>query len=697
MHAKLAFGNVRKSLRDFGVYFITILLGVAVFYAFNSITDQEAIEFLGTANKMMELLGIVINGVSVFIIVILAFLVIYADRFLIRRRKKEFGMYLCLGMRQSDVIRITALETLIVGAVSLAGGLLLGILFSQALLYLTAALFATEVPGFTFGFSTGAAIKTVAVFAAIFLVAALANSRTIMKSKLIDLMHADSKNEVMKLRSLPLSLVLFIVSCIIIGISYMLLVDNGLLEPSPEFAAATVLVCVGTVLFFYSLSGFLLRLVQLARPLYLRGLNIFTLRQLNSKINTAFLSMSVVCITLFLAITSVCGGIGICNTLMAGIEKTTGYDASVRTVFGNYNAETGYVPADLGEFGAFAASKDYDMAQGLRESAATLGGKPYDELVSESVQLDFMVDTAGNLTMGDLDEALGKTIKDYAGGVVSENYGIYPVYLLSLSQVNDALQLAGKDPISLDDKTCAVIADSDMLADYYRDLVEKRPSLTIGGESLVLTQFSDQCLETTSAPMNTGALVIPDEAMPETVERMYSLLDVRCASVDAEQQFGDLCGAIENTTEPDTWPITVSLTRTMVLEQSVGLSTIIAYLAVYIGFVLVMACAAILAIQQLSEASDNARRYSLLRKLGTPEPMISRALFAQIAIYFAFPLVLAIAHSVCALIVVTDVVAVFGHLDIGQMAIVCAASFLVVYGAYFLLTYLSAKQLARSA
>lgn len=697
MHAKLALGNVRKSLRDFGVYFITILLGVAVFYAFNSITDQEAIGFIGTANKMMELLGIVINGVSVFIVVILAFLVIYADRFLIRRRKKEFGMYLCLGMRQTDVIRITALETLIVGAASLAGGLLLGVLFSQALLYLTAALFATDVPGFAFGFSTGSALKTIAVFAAIFLIAALANSRTIMKSKLIDLMHADSKNEVMKLRSLPLSLVLFIVSCSVIAISYKLLVDNGLLEPSPEFAAATVLVCIGTVLFFYSLSGFLLRLVQLVRPLYLRGLNMFTLRQLNSKVNTAFLSMSVICVTLFLAITSVCGGIGICNTLTAGIEKSTSYDASVRTLFGSYDSETGYAPADLGEFGTFAASKDYDMAQGLRESAALLGTADLDELVDGSAQIDFMVDTEGSVTMGDLDRALGKTIKDYAGEAVSENYGIYPVYLLSLSQVNGALELAGEKPLELAEGTCTVIADSDMLADYYRDLVAKQPSVTVGGASFTIAQYSDLCLETTSFPMNTGALVIPDEAMPATAERIYTILDVQCVSDDALDRFEDLCEAVQDTAESDTWPITVSLSRTMVLEQSVGLSTIIAYLAVYIGFVLVMACAAILAIQQLSEASDNARRYGLLRKLGTPEPMINRALFAQIAIYFAFPLVLAIAHSVCALAVVTDVVAVFGHLDIGQMAGMCAVSFLVVYGAYFLLTYLSAKQLARSA
>lgn len=696
MHAKLAFGNVRKSISDFGVYFITILLGVAVFYAFNSITDQEAITFIGNANKMMELLGMIIDGVSVFIVIILAFLVIYADRFLIRRRKKEFGMYLCLGMRQSDVIRITAFETLIVGAVSLVGGLVLGIAFSQALLYLTASLFAVEVPGFVFEFSAPAAAKTLIVFAAVFLIAALANSRTIMKTKLIDLLHADSKNEVMKLKSLPLSLVLFIASCIIIGVSYKLLVDNGLLEPSPQFAAATVLVCIGTVLFFYSLSGFLLRLVQLVRPVYLHGLNMFTLRQLNSKVNTTFLSMSVICITLFLAITSVCGGIGICNTLTAQIDKSTSYSATVRTLFGTYNAEDGYVPEDLGTFGDFAASKGYAMEEGLRESADTLGLGDFDALVSGSAQVDFMIDPHGNVTLGDLDQALGKTVKDYAGSSVSEGYGKYPVYLLSLSQVNEALALGGQDPIELEANTCAIIADSSLLADYYRDLAALAPSFRIGNADLTLAQFSDQCLETTPFPSNTGAFVIPDEAMPEGAVRAYSLLNVQCHSDEAEAQLETIVDGIQATDVADTWPVSMTLSRQSVLDQSVGLSTIIAYLAVYIGFVLVMACAAILAIQQLSEASDNARRYGLLRKLGAPESMIKKALLAQIAVYFAFPLALAIAHSVCALVVVTDVVAVFGHLDIGQMAVMCAGAFFIVYGAYFLLTYLGAKRLARA-
>ena len=326
MLARLALGNVRKSLADFGIYFLTVMLGVAVFYAFNSMTAQQGVlAFSETQSKMFDLLGMVIGGVSVFIAFVLVFLVVYANSFLIKRRKREFGVYLALGMSTGDVVKIVALESLIAGAASLAAGLVVGIGLSQLLLQLTSALFQADVAeagGFAFVFSADALAKTVIVFAAIFLTAALLNARTVARAKLIDLLHAQRKNEEMRLTSLPLSLALFAASLVLIGVSYKLLIDNGLMEPSPEFAAATLLVCAGTVLFFYALSGFLLKLVQLIKPLYLRGLNMFALRQLNAKVNTAFASLSVVCLVLFLAITSVCGGIGIRNAIDGSLDKS---------------------------------------------------------------------------------------------------------------------------------------------------------------------------------------------------------------------------------------------------------------------------------------------------------------------------------------------------------------------------------------
>ncbi|HIY83118.1 MAG TPA: ABC transporter permease [Candidatus Rubneribacter avistercoris] len=698
MLARLALGNVRKSVSDFGVYFLTVMLGVAVFYAFNSMTAQQGVlAFSETQDRMFDLLGMVIGGVSAFVALVLVFLVVYASRFLIRRRKKEFGLYLMLGMRTGDVVRIVAVESLIVGAASLLAGLALGFALSQLLLWVTSALFqagVAEAAGFAFVFSADALAQTAAVFVAIFAVAAVLNARTVARARLIDLLHAARQGEDMKLTSLPLSLALFAVAVALIGASYKLLMDNGLAEPSPEFAAATVLVCVGTALFFYALSGFLLKLVQLVRPLYLRGLNMFTLRQLNAKVNTTFASLSVVCLVLFLAITSVCGGIGIRGALVGAIEASTAYSATVSTSFGTYTSETGYVPADLGAFGAFAKEQGYDAAAGLRASAQTIGAGDFDALVEDAAQLDLLVDPDDGLTMADVEEASGLVLADFAGASVNDGYGKYPVHLMRLSQVNAALELAGKPAIELGEGECAVFSDSDITRGFYEQAVRRGASVEVGGRALKMASFHGDTLQTTTMPLNTGAIAVPDDAVPEDAAIVQTILNVQCASDEDEAAFGELAEAVSEAEEPDTWPVTLSLTRGEVLEQSIGLSTVVAYLAVYLGFVLVVACAAILAIQQLSDASDSAPRYGLLRKLGAANGMISGSIFAQVLVYFLFPLVLAVAHSACALAVVADVVAVFGHLDIGETVLVCAACFLAVYGAYFAVTFLGARRLS---
>lgn len=699
MLAKLALGNVRKSVSDFGVYFLTVMLGVAVFYAFNSMTAQQGVLALSqTQDKMFDLLGMVVGGVSVFVAFVLVFLVVYANGFLIKRRKREFGLYLSLGMSVADVVRVVAVESLVAGAASLAAGLVVGQGLSQLLLALTSALFQADVAaanGFAFVFSADALAKTAGVFAVIFAASALLNARTVTKARLIDLMQAQSQNQKMKLTSLPLSLVLFAVSLGLIGVSYKLLVDNGLMEPSPQFAAATVLVCAGTALFFYSLSGFLLKLVQMIKPLYLRGLNMFTLRQINAQVNTAFASLSVVCLVLFLAITSVSGGMGIRNAMEGSLAKSTPYSASVSTSFGTYTSHTGYVATSLGVFGDFAKAQNYDMAAGLRASARTLDAGDFDTLAKGSAQVDLLIDPGDGLVLDDVERASGLSLADFAGTSVNSGYGAYPVYVARLSQVNAALELAGQAPLQLGAQECAVFSDSDVTSAFYQRVVDARTVLDVSGRTLAVTSFHSESLQTTPFPLNTGTLVVPDDAVPAHAAILQSVLNVQCANDADEAAFGALAQAVADTDNPETWPVTLAITRTDVFEQSVSLSTVVAYLAIYLGFVLVIACAAILAIQQLSSATDNARRYGLCAKLGAPRAMINKALFVQVLVYFLFPLLLAVAHSACALAVVADVVAVFGHLDIGSTALACAACFLAVYGAYFAVTYLGAKRLVR--
>lgn len=182
MTLKLAFANVRRSYKDFAIYFITLLVGVAVFYAFNSIEAQKgALALSKSQGQMIEMLGTLINIVSVLITAIMVFLVVYANRFLIKRRNKEFGLYLLLGMQRSRLLALTAAETLLVGFASLAAGMALGIALSQVLVWATAFMFQANMNGaFTFLLAPDAALRNVGDS---FLRSALSRSMSLARTK----------------------------------------------------------------------------------------------------------------------------------------------------------------------------------------------------------------------------------------------------------------------------------------------------------------------------------------------------------------------------------------------------------------------------------------------------------------------------------------------------------------------------------
>lgn len=677
MTLKLAWANVRRSYKDFALYFITLLVGVAVFYAFNSIEAQRGVLALSRAQgQMIEMLGLLTNIVSVLITVIMAFLVVYASRFLIKRRNKEFGLYLLLGMQRGRLLRLTAAETLMVGLASLGAGLLLGVGLSQVLVWATAFMFQANMnSAFTFLFAPEVAVRTMLTFCAIFAVSLLINVGYLMRAKLVDLINADRKNEALTLRSIPLSFALFAASCAIIGLSYHLLLENGLLTADSNFWIATVLVCVGTLLFFYSLSGFLLRLVQLAKPLYYRGLNMVVLREVASRVNSTFVSMGVICLTLFLAITSVCGGIGICNAMNNGYR--TGYDASMRVL---YSSGQQTAPQDV----------NAQMAQRFSE----VGADPWDTLVKEAKQVDFY---ESDLTLGTFDTLSDKPLSGYVANAM-DGYQKTAVCVVKLSQYNQALQMEGKSPVSLEQGQALIACDMDMMADYYKAVAESGGSVSVYGKTLELAPFvAQECIETTSVTTNSGVLVVNDDVVPVGASVYSSLLNVDYVSADAEGQWTSGVEKVaEEFGEDGTLRIGVSETKQQVRDQGVGLTTVVSYLAIYIGFVLVVACAAILAIQQLTAASDSRKRYVLLSKLGATKGMLDGALLKQIAIAFLFPLALAVCHSACALTTVNDVVQMFGHIEIGYVAGIASAAFAVVYGAYFLLTFFQARSIIHS-
>ena len=670
MYARIALGNVRRSIRDFGIYFLTLVLGVAVYYAFNSVTQQSAVLRLsGNMRTLVQELGTIIRGVSIFVAVLLAFLVLFGNRFLIRRRKREFAIYLTLGMDRRHVSGIVAMESLAVGAGALVVGLAVGVLLSQALLYATARLFNTHVTGFGLMFSGQACAYTVMSFAIIFLVVGALNVLEVSRFRLIDLMNADRKGEKSLVRNLPLSVALFVVSLALIGVAYHELRVNGMYAIDWRFNLATALVSVGTFLLFFSVSGFLLRLGQSARGFYLRGLNMFALRQLSSRVNSAWVSISIVCAALFLAITSTCGGFAIVSSINQSVSAITHYDVSVAMYS---TAQTSH-------------ASDADDVSGSGKEALLKASVPdWDSLVADSARIDLYQDPSMRLNLkalrGDTGVELPDSFAKYTNGLDK-----VPIYVVSLSQYNATLALRGDKPATLKANEALVTTDMNNMVSFWQRVALKREGFDFLGTAMRLRARSTTMEYQNSVNTSVGTIVVPDAALESKraqLEPLSSLLNVKAADSRAEAR---LYKEVVKAHQPGL--LFAAESKSTAKEEVVGLTAIVGYLALYIGFVLFVSCAAILAIQQLSDVAESAPRYRVLFDLGAERSMVNHAILAQIATYFLFPLVVALAHSYVALGVLGGVIKSLGVLDFLRPLGVTMAIVLVLYGGYFLLTY----------
>ena len=711
MYLKLALRNIRRSVRDYAVYFITLLFGVAVFYAFNSIGSQQILFDMETSasRSVFDSTTYILGMFSVVVACVLGFLILYANQFLIRRRKREFGTYLVLGMTPGHVSRIVLYETVLVGLLSLAVGLICGVLLSQGLSFFTAALFGTTMTNYQFVFSPDAFLVTLACFAAIYVVVAAFNTITVSRCKLIDLIRAGEKNERAGVRNPWVCLVGFVAAVAILAYAYEQLIENGLVMlDQPEFIRATIAMLVGSLLFFWSLAGFAIAVLTRLRGVYLRKLNLFTVRQIASKVNTAFLSLWAVCVLLFFSITVFSSGMGLVEVFVGGTEAANPYSATLE-------AAVWYGPD---------GSKTSSSGNPLERRAEMEAEAP--ELWAETVGAFAQVSaySAPDMTYDPLVAAAEATGVDPSTLRLDDLGSVRTTHLtvVSLSDFNGARALQGQDPVELAAGTCALANNMDMVTPLAQAVLDAAPTVTIAGTDYALAgPLYDTQLEDNAMAATALVVITPDEAVealraegciPDTqyLNVMYAdngktagendaALDDIVAALQPRDMGGFEKGA-QGADDPYAsllWPITRILTANEMLSQSAGLRLMITYLALYIGFVFLISTAAILAIQQLSQASDSTPRYRILWKLGCDRGMIYRSLLAQVLVYFLVPLGLAVCHSVCAIGVLSDsLLDAIGVSSVGPI-MMAAGLTLVIYGGYMLVTYLAARGIVKGS
>lgn len=670
MFYKLAFKNVKKSLSDYVVYFLTLSFGVCLFYVFNAVESQQTILLLSEQQHALLQTGTeMLSYLSVFISFVLAGLILYANNFLIKRRKRELGLYMTLGMDRGKISRILTAETFIIGLFSLGVGLLIGVAASQGMSVLTAKLMNVPMKYFAFTFSKDSLLKTILYFGVIFLVVMLFNIRTVSKYKLIDLIHGGRKNETLRINKLWVCVVVFLLSLACLGTAYYLIIDNGMFMLDNQFYASLILGTIGTVLFFLSLSGFLLRIAKGNKRLYYKGLNMFILRQLNSKINTNFLSMSIICIMLLVTIGTFSCGLGAVDVMAGQVDETAPYDITLTS---------------------------QSKKKGPQDIEANLKTHGFDFTKQFSGYTQVWLYHAGDLTFQTLydfaKENMGTTYMD-------DNDSEYPIPLISLSDYNKLLTLRGEAPISLASDEYAVVCNVKEMHGILEAYVGQGQTFTINGAVLRPSglEIQPHQLQNSMMSMESGTLIIPD-AIAKRCEPMTALLNANYTKPgeEGDNAFTAEIAALYGKGEDAPRPYTRSSSHYELYMESGGTKLMISYFVIYVGVVFLITCAVVLALQQLSEASDNTERYRLLRRLGAPSKMIDRALFVQILAYFMLPLGLAVIHSVVGIYVVNNAIAQFGNLNALPNIIMAALLFLVIYGGYFLATFLGSRKMIRS-
>lgn len=659
---KLSVKNIRKSLKDYAIYFMTLILGVAIFYIFNSLDSQQAMTDLSSSTKeIIRLMITMLGGVTVFVSCILAFLIVYANNFLIRRRKKEFGVYMTLGMGKGQISRILVGETFLIGLLSLAVGLFIGVLGAQFMSVLVVKMFEVDMESYVFVFSKTAFFKTILYFGIMYLAVLVFNTVSISKCSLIDLLSAGKKTEQIKMKKPAVCILLFLASAALLGVLYYLVAVTPDKLDTGSYGIIILLGCLATFLIFWSLSGFLLHMVKRNKKYYLKDLNAFVLRQINSKVNTTVFAMTVICIMLFMTITVLSSGLGINHSFRVSLEEMTPVDVN-----------TEYMPPEGESAGISVSDK-------LQEEG-------FDLTAFQDDYVDMGIYATDQLTMG---MTIGENIDEVTKNFMFLDANL-PEDIVKLSDYNRLAKLYGREQYELGDGEYLVLCNIDDVKLQRDKMLKKGEKIRLDGVSYSprYEECQDGFLMMMTNRINPGIYILPDHAVKEAW-RTGGFLAANYAVQDKKgvEETDIKINAVRRESG------IYSNTRTDIVSASMGLSTIITFVAIYLGIIFLISGAAILALKELSESSDNRERYDVLRKIGADESMINRSLFKQIGIFFLMPLSLAVVHSVFGLQFVRKMMITIGEVNRFGSIVTTAAVLLVIYGGYFLTTYLGSKRI----
>ncbi len=669
----MAIRNIKRSVSDYAVYFLTLIAGVAIFYVFNSVGDQAIVkEISGSQYEIIKILLLILEILSIGVAFVLGFLIIYANHFLIRRRKKEFGVYMLLGMRKRDISKILINETALVGTVSLAVGLVGGVLISQFMSIIVGKLFQADMSVYTFVISGSAIVKTILNFAVVYLIVLLFHSVTISKYQLIDLLSADKKTEKQVLKNPIVVSILFVIAAVGLGIAYYRIGFCGADVYRDEFVTHILVGIVGTLVLFWAISGFLIHVLRKWKGMYYNHLNSFVVRQFCNSINSSAITMGIICLMLFVTICTFAAGFSVAHQMQENVRNLTPVDYSILYL------------------------QNEPVAEVLKNNGMDVEKMAVSDSIEVPVYSCKTVTWA--VSMGSMiDEA-----REQFPAVLWDT----PEDIMSVSDYNKIAKLYGNEIISLRENEYVVVCDFSLMMQLRNQSLERGETMQIG--SYELAPAKNTCVEDfilmSSANMNTGVLVVPDKV----VRRSEGVINIKgrlmagdyLSNREGDRKETDLLLSkttkrltAYDYTKDNPLPLMTIGTKISIREANNGTTIMVAFIVIYIGVVFLISSAALLALKALSECIDSIGKYAILKKIGSDTKMLRKALFGQIAVYFALPLLVACVHSIIGLRYAEYVLSTIMNEGVLWGACITAVLMVLLYGGYMLATYKGSKRI----
>ena len=687
MLCKLSLKNIKKSIKDYAIYFFTLILGVAIFYVFNALESQTVLMDVSSSTKeIIKLMMTMLSSVSIFVSFILGFLIIYASRFLMKRRNKEFGVYLTLGMSKRKISMILFFETLFIGFLSLIVGLGLGVILSQFMSLFVANMFEADLTKFAFVFSSSACTKTIIYFSIMYLIVMIFNTFSISNCKLIDLLQGAKKSETIKLKNPILCILIFIISCIILGRAYYIVAFDTLsLQYAKDIIKPILMGVVSTFFIFWSFSGLILRITQSSKKFYYKGLNSFTLRQFSSKINTTVFSTTIICLMLFVTICLLSSCLTIKNSMNANIKELAPVDVMFTTnmnmdkYYDNFRSygwndnqikNSHYTTKEM--FSLF----DFDITKYLRD---------YIEVNTYATP---------DLTMN---HTLGSKLNQIRTSFPFLQYDTMES-IMKISDYNKVARFYGNEEYSLNSNEYMIVADFKSMIEVRNIALENHETINLFGHTLKPKYDScqDGFVEMSSNHINTGIIIVPDNVIDEDYLIQNHLIgNYKTQDKNEITEIENNINTLAKDPKSKEYLLPSGTTKLAIKEATVGLTAMVTFIGLYLGIIFLISSAAILGLKELSESSDNKERFRMLRKIGTDEKMINKALFRQIGIFFMLPLILALIHSVFGIKFAMVILEVFGDEQLLLSIIMTSVFIVFIYGGYFLITYYCSKNIIK--